>query len=94
MAQNLDEPGRGPLGSVRIPDGCAPQTEWLPIYHRRTPYNEDEVVHLIHEIVRHYVRLCALDENKVIWPPEGGHALDETLCDELNVSQAARSLIR
>ncbi|KAK3933531.1 hypothetical protein QBC46DRAFT_414696 [Diplogelasinospora grovesii] len=67
---------------------------WLPIYHRRTPYNEDEVVHLIHEIVRHYVRLCALDENEVIWPPEGGHALDEALCDELNVSQAARSLIR
>lgn len=28
------------------------------------------------------------------WPPEGGHHLDEALCNELNISDAAKSLIR
>jgi hypothetical protein len=30
----------------------------------------------------------------VIWPPEGGHQLDEALCNELNISDEAKSLIR
>lgn len=30
----------------------------------------------------------------MIWPPEGGHDLDEALCNELNISDAAKSLIR
>ncbi|KAK8902314.1 hypothetical protein QC760_008826 [Botrytis cinerea] len=35
-----------------------------------------------------------LSEDAVTWPPEGGHHLDEALCNELNISDAAKSLIR
>jgi hypothetical protein len=90
------EPQRGPLGAILTPEGSswAPQREWLPIYHQRTPYNEDEIVHLIHEIVRSNVLLSGLGDDAIVWPPEGGHAIDEALCDELKISESARSLIR
>ncbi|TGO22516.1 hypothetical protein BPAE_0164g00030 [Botrytis paeoniae] len=77
-----------------IPDNDDPSTEWLPIYNERTPYVEAEIVHLIHEIVRNFVRLSTVSEATVTWPPEGGHHLDEALCNELNISDAAKSLIR
>ncbi|KAF7936014.1 uncharacterized protein EAE98_002233 [Botrytis deweyae] len=83
-----------PAEIPRIPDHDDPSTEWLPIYNTRTPYDEAEIVHLIHEIVRNFVRLSTVSEAEVIWPPEGGHRLDEALCNELNISDAARSLIR
>ncbi|PQE10572.1 hypothetical protein CJF31_00009317 [Rutstroemia sp. NJR-2017a BVV2] len=78
---------------ARIPDGYQKETEWLPIYYRRTPYNEDEIVHLINEIVRNYIRLSSITPESVIWPPEGGHRLNVSLLDEMHVSPAARSLI-
>jgi hypothetical protein len=84
------------LGAERpapIPDGHQKETQWLPIYNRRTPYNEDEIVHLINEIVRNYIRLSSIPPESVIWPPEGGHKLNTTLLDEMHVSPAARSLI-
>ncbi|KAF7928303.1 hypothetical protein BELL_0655g00070 [Botrytis elliptica] len=83
-----------PAEIPRIPDHDDPSTEWLPIYNTRTPYDEAEIVHLIHEIVRNFVRLSTVSEAEVIWPPEGGHRLDEALCNELNISDAAWSLIR
>ncbi|KAL3420489.1 hypothetical protein PVAG01_08988 [Phlyctema vagabunda] len=76
-----------------IPDNASPSTDWLPIYNARTPYVEAEIVNLIHEIVRNFVRLSAVAENEVIWPPEGGHNLEEALCHELNISDASNSLI-
>lgn len=51
-------------------------------------------MHLIHEIVRNFVRLSTVSETEVTWPPEGGHHIDEALCNELHVSDAAKSLIR
>ncbi|KAF7884807.1 hypothetical protein EAF00_010625 [Botryotinia globosa] len=83
-----------PTEIPHIPDNNDPSTEWLPIYNKRTPYVEAEIVYLIHEIVRNYVRLSAVSEDVVTWPPEGGHHLDEALCNELNISDAAKSLIR
>ena len=83
-----------PTEIPHIPDNNGPSTEWLPIYNKRTPYVEAEIVYLIHEIVRNYVRLSAVSEDAVTWPPEGGHHLDEALCNELNISDAAKSLIR
>ncbi|KAF7872588.1 hypothetical protein EAF04_003508 [Stromatinia cepivora] len=80
--------------AVVIPDGNSPSTAWLPIYNQRSPYDENEIIHLIYEIVRDYVRLSAVSENEVIWAPEGGHNLDESLCNSLNISEIAKSLIR
>lgn len=87
--QRRDPPAQIP----RIPDNDDPSTEWLPIYNKRTPYVEAEIVHLIHEIIRNFVRLSPVSEAEVTWPPEGGHHLDEALCNELNISDAAKSLI-
>ncbi|RDW59550.1 hypothetical protein BP6252_12637 [Coleophoma cylindrospora] len=91
LPQRRDDP---PNNIPLIPDNASPSTDWLPIYNTRTPYVEAEIVHLIHEIVRNYVRLSAVSEDEVIWPPEGGHDLDEALCNKLNISDAAKSLIR
>ncbi|ESZ92888.1 hypothetical protein SBOR_6751 [Sclerotinia borealis F-4128] len=88
--QRRDPPKEIPL----IPGNDSPSTDWLPIYDTRTPYVEAEIVHLIHEIIRNYVRLSTVSEDEVTWPPEGGHHLDEALCNELNISDAAKSLIR
>ncbi|KAF5877795.1 uncharacterized protein Bfra_002163 [Botrytis fragariae] len=83
-----------PTEIPHIPDNNDSSIEWLPIYNKRTPYVEAEIVYLIHEIVRNYVRLSAVSKDVVTWPPEGGHHLDEALCNELNISDAAKSLIR
>ncbi|CAD6441945.1 a2d4b20f-cae4-4f5c-9210-343e9d6981b8 [Sclerotinia trifoliorum] len=82
--------------AVAIPDGDSPSTTWLPIYNQRSPYDENEIVDLINEIVRDFVRLSSVSESEVIWPPEGGHNLDESLCNSLNIdiSETAKSLIR
>ncbi|CAD6445472.1 643a2637-e35f-4dc7-b51b-9ab199fc994d [Sclerotinia trifoliorum] len=88
-----------PLHEIpRIPDRESPSSDWLPIYNKRSNYDETEIVHLIHDIVRNYLRLSAVSEDEVIWPPtEGaGHLLDidEILCDELHISDSVKSLIR
>ncbi|PQE11561.1 hypothetical protein CJF32_00004710 [Rutstroemia sp. NJR-2017a WRK4] len=85
---------RDPPGPIPIPDLNFPSVDWLPIYNIRTPYDEAEIVHLIHEIVRNFVRLSGVSENDVLWPPEDGHPIDEGVCNELNISAEAKSLIR
>ncbi|KAI9644784.1 hypothetical protein NHQ30_006811 [Ciborinia camelliae] len=88
--QRRDPPNEIPL----IPDQDYRSTDWLPIYNTRSPYVEAEIVHLIHEIVRNYVRLSPISEDEVTWPSESGHHLDEALCNEFNISDTAKSLIR
>ncbi|PQE07849.1 hypothetical protein CJF32_00002969 [Rutstroemia sp. NJR-2017a WRK4] len=92
--QWVPPPPRDPPEPALIPDNSSPSTDWLPIYNKRTPYVEAEIVHLIHEIVRHFAQLSPISEDDVIWPPEGGHHLDEAVCAELNISDEAKSLIR
>lgn len=80
--------------TAKIPDGWGPATTWLPVYNHRTRYDENEVVQLINDIVRNYVKLSDIEESKIIRPPGGGHNLNEGLLDELNLTESARSLIR
>ncbi|KAJ8060075.1 hypothetical protein OCU04_011685 [Sclerotinia nivalis] len=51
---------------VPIPDGYDPETTWLPLYNRRTPYNEDEIVKLMNEIARNVVKLAGVPETDVL----------------------------
>ncbi|PQE12851.1 hypothetical protein CJF30_00002729 [Rutstroemia sp. NJR-2017a BBW] len=83
-----------PPEPIPIPDLNFPSVDWLPVYNIRTPYDEAEIVHLIHEIVRNFVRLSGVSENGVLWPPEDGHQIDEGVCNELDISAEAKSLIR
>lgn len=63
-----------------------PQTEWLPIYSQRSPYNEDEIVALIVEIYNLYILFGYLLASQVDWAPEGGHQINEALCNELGIA--------
>lgn len=62
----------------------------------RTPYDEDTIVGIIHDIYTVFIELCYLEEDDVIWPPPGsqGHSIDEALCHVLGIEPRVISLMR
>ncbi|KAL3489584.1 hypothetical protein BJX62DRAFT_238981 [Aspergillus germanicus] len=60
-----------------------------------SPYNEDEIVQLIKDIYRTYLRLNYIKRWELVWPSEDtGHAINEALCEELGLDPAVVSLIK
>lgn len=74
--------------------GWLPQTEWIMEYHQRTPYNESEIVSLITEIIKLLLIFGYHAAHRIDWAPPGGHAINETLCTELNLAPAVVSLLK
>ncbi|RAH86829.1 hypothetical protein BO86DRAFT_394625 [Aspergillus japonicus CBS 114.51] len=65
----------------------------------RLPYNEDTVVALVSDIYRIYVQLGYMNNRadgmeELVWPPPEGHSINAALCEELNLSPRAISLMR
>ncbi|CEL09172.1 hypothetical protein ASPCAL12312 [Aspergillus calidoustus] len=66
-----------------------------PLKLPRTPYNEDEIVNLMKELYKTFLRLNYIKRWEVIWPPKGtGHAINEVLCREIGLDQAVISLMK
>lgn len=57
-------------------------------------YSEDVIVNLIIQILTLLMRLGHVNRNDFVFPPEGGHILDEALCIELNLAPSVVSLLR
>ncbi|KAL2842141.1 hypothetical protein BJX68DRAFT_270860 [Aspergillus pseudodeflectus] len=61
----------------------------------RPPYNEDEIVQLIKDIYRTYLKLNYIKRWELVWPPrDTGHAINEALCKELGLDPAVISLMK
>ncbi|RAH75035.1 uncharacterized protein BO66DRAFT_449983 [Aspergillus aculeatinus CBS 121060] len=65
----------------------------------RLPYSEDIIVTLVSDIYRIYVQLGYMNNRadgmeEIAWPPPGGHAINEAICQELNLSPKVISLMR
>ncbi|RAH47410.1 uncharacterized protein BO95DRAFT_441231 [Aspergillus brunneoviolaceus CBS 621.78] len=65
----------------------------------RLPYKEDTIVTLVSDIYRIYVQLGYMNNRadgmeELAWPPPGGHAINEAICQELNLSPKVISLMR
>jgi hypothetical protein len=82
------------MPQIPPPEGDQFQSEWLPIYDTRTPYNEDEIVGLLREFEHLYMKVSSVRPDEVGWAPEGGHEIDETLCRELGMDSTVISLLR
>ncbi|KAJ0416882.1 hypothetical protein BJY00DRAFT_316439 [Aspergillus carlsbadensis] len=59
-----------------------------------SPYNEDEIVQLMKDIYRTYLKLNYIKRWELVWPPAGGHAINEALCEELRLNPAVISLMK
>ncbi|KAL2836712.1 hypothetical protein BJY01DRAFT_251822 [Aspergillus pseudoustus] len=61
----------------------------------RSPYNEDEIVQLIKDIYRTYLRLNYIKRWELVWPPKDtGHVINAALCEELGLEPAVVSLMK
>jgi hypothetical protein len=82
------------MPEIPPPEGDRFQSEWLPIYDTRTPYNEDEIVSLLRDFEHLYMKVSSVLPDTVAWAPEGGHEIDEMLCQELGMDSTVISLLR
>ncbi|KAJ5732130.1 hypothetical protein N7493_003611 [Penicillium malachiteum] len=60
----------------------------------RIPYNETTIVNIISDIYRTYLQLNYLSDWEVSWAPEGGHPINEALCEELHIDPVVISLMK
>lgn len=60
----------------------------------RIPYNEDTIVKIINETYHLYQQLNYIAIWELIWPPEGGHVINQALCEELHLDPAVISLMK
>lgn len=60
----------------------------------QTPYDQNEIVGFITELYELLVKLAYIDEDHITWPPIGGHAINEDLCRELQISPQVISLMK
>ncbi|CAI7663952.1 unnamed protein product [Penicillium glandicola] len=60
----------------------------------RIPYNEDTIVKIINETYHLYQQLNYIATWELIWPPEGGHVINQALCEELHLDPAVISLMK
>lgn len=69
---------------------------WLDIYNRRTPYDEDEIVALIHEYIRLVEQVAPIDDEdcRAKFPPPGGHTINEELCRQHGANENVISLMK
>ncbi|KAJ5729352.1 uncharacterized protein N7483_003860 [Penicillium malachiteum] len=58
------------------------------------PYNETTIVNIISDIYRTYLQLNYLSDWEVSWAPEGGHPINEALCEELHIDPVVISLMK
>lgn len=82
------------MSDIKPPEGDQFESDWLPIYDARTPYNEDKIVALLHEFERLYLKLSPVPPDQIAWAPEGGHRINESLCREMGVNSTVISLLR
>ncbi|KAJ5899713.1 hypothetical protein N7495_004457 [Penicillium taxi] len=54
----------------------------------RIPYNEDMIVKIINETYHLYQQLNYIATWELIWPPEGGHMINQALCEKLHLDPA------
>lgn len=60
----------------------------------RTPYNEDTIVKIINEIYNVYLQLNYAPQRGIVFPPQGGHDINEHLCRELGLDPAVILLMK
>ncbi|ROW03460.1 hypothetical protein VSDG_01288 [Cytospora chrysosperma] len=66
----------------------------LTLDNTRTPYDEDEVVAFVTELYELLIKLAYLGRDQITWPPDGGHAINENLCCELQIEPGVVSLMK
>ncbi|KAF3026674.1 hypothetical protein E8E14_014587 [Neopestalotiopsis sp. 37M] len=59
-----------------------------------TDYDEDTIVQLITELSHLLIKLCTIEEDQVAFPPDGGHRINEELCESLHIDSAVVSLMK
>lgn len=60
----------------------------------RTPYDEDEIVDLVSDLYELLIKLAYIGRDQVSWASDGGHAINEDLCRELQIEPRVVSLMK
>lgn len=70
------------------------ETARLTLDNTRTPYDENEIVGFVTELYELLIKLAYLGRDQITWPPDGGHAVNENLCRELQIEPGVVSLMK
>ncbi|PYI08566.1 hypothetical protein BO78DRAFT_440486 [Aspergillus sclerotiicarbonarius CBS 121057] len=95
----IPQPAITPPPPATVPETSPPSSQQDDIaidYHvPRLPYNEDTIVALISDIYHIYLQLNYIDPSEFVWAPlPDGHAINQTLCEELHLDPAVISLMK
>lgn len=71
-----------------------PQTEWIPEFASRSPYNEEVIVRLITDWYRILVQFAYVNPANIEWAPPEGRSIDEAVCAELGLAPAVVRLLK